>query len=182
VEALTGQAALEHLRAQDQRLSEIAALLKVPVSQVPNRVRALAEERRALQNEVAQLRRQVAVGRPSQAQPARDVGGVPFRAQVLSGVTGKDLPGLIDGIKAEMGSGAVLLIAEDGGKAAVAAGVTSDLSQRLSAVDILRAAVSELGGKGGGGRPDLAQGGAASAQNAVAAIKAAEAVIEGVLA
>jgi alanyl-tRNA synthetase len=76
----------------------------------------------------------------------------------------------------------VLLIAEDGGKAAVAAGVTPDLSQRLSAVDILRAAVSELGGKGGGGRPDLAQGGAASAQNAEAAIKAAEAVIEGVLA
>jgi alanyl-tRNA synthetase len=97
-------------------------------------------------------------------------------------VTGRDLPGLIDGIKAEMGSGAVLLIAEDNGKAVVAAGVTPDLSGRLSAVDILRAAVSELGGKGGGGRADLAQGGAASAANAEAAIKAAEAVIEGVLA
>ncbi len=182
IEALTGQAALEHLRVQDHRLSEVASLLKVPVSQVPDRVRALAEERRALQNEVAQLRRQVAMGGPSTAAPLREVGGVPFRAQVLSGVTGKDLPGLIDGIKAEMGSGAVLLIAEDNGKAAVAAGVTSDLSQRLSAVDILRAAVSELGGKGGGGRADLAQGGAASALNAEAAIKAAEAVIEGVLA
>jgi alanyl-tRNA synthetase len=182
IEALTGQAALDHLREQDRRLAELAALLKAPASQVLDRVRALAEERRALQNEVAQLRRQVAMGGPSQAQPAREVGGVPFRAQVLSGVTGKDLPGLIDGIKAEMGSGAVLLIAEGNGKAAVAAGVTDDLSKKLSAIDILRAAVLELGGKGGGGRPDLAQGGAASAQNAGAAIRAAEAVIEGVLA
>jgi alanyl-tRNA synthetase len=85
-------------------------------------------------------------------------------------------------MKAEMGSGAVLLIADADGKAAIAAGVTPDLAGRLSAVDLLRAAVAELGGKGGGGRPDMAQGGAASAQNAEAAIRAAEAVIEGVLA
>jgi alanyl-tRNA synthetase len=85
-------------------------------------------------------------------------------------------------MKAEMGSGAVLLIADADGKAAVAAGVTPDLAGRLSAVDLLRAAVAELGGKGGGGRPDMAQGGAASAQNAEAAIRAAEAVIEGVFA
>jgi alanyl-tRNA synthetase len=182
IEALTGQAALDHLRGQDRRLADVAATLKVPASQVLDRVAALMEERRALQNEVAQLRRQVAMGGPWQSATARNVGGVPFRAQVLSGVTGKDLPGLIDGIKAEMGTGAVLLIVDDNGKAAVAAGVTPDLSGRLSAVDILRAAVSELGGKGGGGRPDLAQGGAASAANAEAAIKAAEAVIEGVLA
>jgi alanyl-tRNA synthetase len=180
IEALTGQAALDHLRAQDRRLADVAATLKAPAAQVLDRIRVLIDERRALQNEVAQLRRQVAMGGPSQAQQSREVGGVPFRAQVLSGVTGKDLPGLIDGIKAEMGSGAVLLIAEDSGKAAVAAGVTPDLVARLSAVDILRAAVSELGGKGGGGRRDLAQGGAASAANAEAAIRAAEALIEAV--
>jgi alanyl-tRNA synthetase len=183
IEALTGQAALDHLRAQERRLAEVAAVLKAPVGEVVERVRALAEERRALQNEVAQLRRQAALGGPAPGgAPAREVGGVPFRAQVLRGVTGKDLPSLIDGMKAEMGSGAILLIAEDGGKAAVAAGVTTDLSGRLSAVDILRAAVAELGGKGGGGRPDLAQGGATSAANAEAAIRAAESVIEGVLA
>jgi len=183
VEALTGQPALDHLRARDKALQEVAGLLRAPLSDVGSRVRALLDERRALQNEVAQLRRERAMGGPTRdAQPAREVGGVPFRAQILSGVTGRELPALIDGMKAEMGSGAVLLIAEDQGKAAVAAGVTSDLAQRLSAVDILRAAVAELGGKGGGGRPDLAQGGAASAQNAEAAIKAAEAVIEGVLA
>jgi alanyl-tRNA synthetase len=85
-------------------------------------------------------------------------------------------------MKAEMGSGAVLLIADADGKAAVAAGVTPDLAGRLSAVDLLRAAVAELGGKGGGGRPDMAQGGAASAQNAEAAIRAAEGVVGGVAA
>ncbi|MBP1804221.1 alanine--tRNA ligase [Rubellimicrobium aerolatum] len=183
IEALTGQPALDHLRARDRALQEVAGLLKAPLPEVAARVKTLLDERRTLQNEVAQLRRERALGGPAQqATPAREIGGVPFRAQVLNGVSGKDLPGLIDGMKAEMGSGAVLLIAEDNGKAAVAAGVTPDLSARLSAVDILRAAVAELGGKGGGGRPDLAQGGAASASNAEAAIKAAEAVIEGVLA
>ncbi len=96
---------------------------------------------------------------------------------MLSGVTGKDLPALIDEIKAAMGSGAVLLIADTDGKAAVAAGVTADLTGRLSAVELLRAAVAELGGKGGGGRPDMAQGGGASVQNADAAIAAAKKVL-----
>jgi alanyl-tRNA synthetase len=180
IEALTGQAALDHLRQQDARLSAIASVLRAPATEVPDRVRALVEERRALQNEVAQLRRQVAMGGPAAAPSAREVGGRAFRSQVLKGVTGRDLPALIDGIKAEMGSGVVLLIADDEGRAAVAAGVTPDLTGRLSAVDVLRAAVAELGGKGGGGRPDLAQGGAASAERAEAAIRAAEAVIEGV--
>jgi alanyl-tRNA synthetase len=180
IEALTGQAALDHLRAQGQRLAEIAQTLRVPLPEVVDRVRALADERRRLENELAQLRRNLALGGgAAPAAPARQVAGVSFRAQVLSGVTGRDLPALIDGMKAELGTGAVLLIAEEGGKTAVAAGVTTDLASRLSAVDILRAAVAELGGRGGGGRPDLAQGGAASAQNADAAIRAAEAVIEG---
>ncbi|TNC51074.1 alanine--tRNA ligase [Rubellimicrobium rubrum] len=183
VEALTGQAALDHLRARERSLQEIAGLLKAPVGEAAGRVKTLLDERRALQNEVAQLRRERAMGGPAAgANPAREVRGISFRAQVLSGVTGRELPALIDGMKAELGSGAVLLITEDQGKAAVAAGVTADLAQRLSAVDLLRAAVTELGGKGGGGRADLAQGGASSAANADAAIKAAEAVIEGVFA
>jgi alanyl-tRNA synthetase len=107
------------------------------------------------------------------------INGVAFQAQVLSGVTGKDLPALIDEIKASMGSGAVVLIADAGGKAAVAVGVTVDLTDRVSAVDILRAVTPELGGKGGGGRPDMAQGGGASVENADAAIAAAKTVLEG---
>ena len=98
---------------------------------------------------------------------------------MLSGISGKDLPALIDEHKTRIGSGVVLLIADTGGKAAVAAGVTDDLTGKVSAVDIVRAAVAELGGKGGGGRPDMAQGGGASAENAEAAIKAAETVLEG---
>ena len=102
---------------------------------------------------------------------------MPFKAQVLSGVTGKDLPGIIDEMKGQMGSGIVLLIADADGKAAVAAGVTADLTDKVSAVDIVRAAVAELGGKGGGGRPDMAQGGGKDASNAEAAIAAAEAML-----
>jgi len=107
----------------------------------------------------------------------RDVAGIAFLPQVISGVQGKDLPPLIDEMKARLGSGVVLLIADTGGKAAVAAGVTADLTDRISAVDLVKAAVEALGGKGGGGRPDLAQGGAKDTENAEAAIAAAEALI-----
>ena len=180
IEALTGQAALEHLRVQDARLAEIATALKTPVFEVVDRVKALAEERRALQNEVAQLRRELAMGGGAKGGPeAKDVGGVKFLAQVLSGVSGKDLPALIDEMKARIGSGAVLLIADTGAKPAVAAGVTADLTDRLSAVALVKAAAEAMGGKGGGGRPDMAQAGGADIAQADAAIKAAEAVIGG---
>mgnify|MGYP005993750251 FL=1 len=179
IEALTGEAAIAHLRAQDELLSRTALELKSPAASVPERVRALMDERRSLANEVAQLRRELAMSGGTSAPQAREINGVAFHAQVLSGITGKDLPALVDEHKARLGSGAVLLIADTGGKAAVAAGVTADLTAQLSAVDILRAAVAELGGKGGGGRPDMAQGGGASADNAEAAIAAAETVLKG---
>jgi len=140
------------------------------------------DERKALHNEVAQLRRELAMAGGAgqgEAGETRDINGVAFLAQVLSGVSGRDLPALIDEHKQRLGSGAVLLIADAGGKAAVAAGVTEDLTGQLSAVALVRAAVPELGGKGGGGRPDMAQGGGKDASNAEAAIKAAEAVIKG---
>ena len=179
IEALTGAAAFEYLSAQDQRLAEAALAMKAPAAEVPERVKALMDERKALQNEVATLRRELAMsgGAGAPKAEARDVGGVPFMAQVLSGVSGKDLPSLVDGYKEQLGSGVVLLIADADGKAAVAAGVTKDLTGNVSAVDVVRAAVAELGGKGGGGRPDMAQGGGKDAANAEAAIKAAEAVL-----
>ena len=105
--------------------------------------------------------------------------GVPFFAQVLSGMTGKDLPPLIDDHKARLGSAVVLLIADTGDKAAVAAGVSDDLTATISAVDLVRVAVAELGGKGGGGRVDMAQGGGADASNAEAAIAAAKQLLGG---
>ncbi len=180
IEALTGQAALDYLRAQDDRLGQAALVLKAPATEVADRVKALLDERKTLTNEVAQLRRDLAMGGGAKdATPSEVINGVAFQAQVLSGVTGKDLPSLIDEMKTSMGSGAVLLIADTGGKAAVAVGVTDDMTGRVSAVDILRATTPELGGKGGGGRPDMAQGGGASAANAEAAIAAAKKVLEG---
>ncbi len=178
IEALTGEAAFKYLSDQDHRLAEAALALKSQAAEVPERVRALLDERKALQSELADLRRKVAMGGGGAAEtPARAVNGVGFLTQALTGVSGKDLPALVDEHKARMGSGAVLLIADADGKAAVAAGVTDDLTGKLSAVDLVRAAVEALGGKGGGGRPDLAQGGAKSAENAEAAFAAAETLL-----
>ena len=179
IEALTGQAALDHLRGQGAQLAEIAAALKAPLGEAVDRVKALADERRKLENEVAALRRELAMGGKAGGPEARDINGVRFVSQVLQGVSGKDLPALIDEMKSRLGSGAVLLIADTGAKPAVAAGVTSDLTARLSAVTLVKAAAEAMGGKGGGGRPDMAQAGGADIALAEAAVKAAETVIGG---
>ncbi len=182
IEALTGEAAFAYLEDQANRMAEVAATLKAQPADVADRLKALLDERKSLQNEVAQLRRELAMaggaGQGGGAE-ARDVNGVKFFAQLLTGVSGKDLRPLIDEHKTRLESGAVLLIADDGGKVAVAAGVTDDLTDTVSAVDLVKAAVEALGGKGGGGRPDMAQGGAKESTNADAAIAAAEAVIAG---
>ncbi len=179
IEALTGQAALDHLRGQGAQLAEIAAALKAPLGEAVDRVKALAEDRRKLENEVATLRRELAMGGKAAGPVPKEINGVKLIAQVLQGVSGKDLPALIDEMKQRIGSGAVLLIADTGAKPAIAAGVTADLTGRLSAVTLVKAAAEAMGGKGGGGRPDMAQAGGADIAGAEAAIKAAEAVIGG---
>ena len=180
IEALTGAAAVAHSQAEAASLGDILGLLKAQPTDALDRVKSLMDERKALQNEVAQLRRELAMagGAGQGSGPeVKEINGKKFIAQVLHGVSGRDLPALIDEHKARIESGAVLLIADADGKAAVAAGVTKDLTEDLNAVDIVRAAVAELGGKGGGGRPDMAQGGAKDTSNAEAAIKAAEALL-----
>ncbi len=180
IEALTGAEAFHYLSQRDHLLSDAAQALKAQPEEVVARIRALQDERRALAGEVAQLRRDLAMsGGRDAGGDAKEINGIQIVSQVLSGVTGKDLPALIDEHKARIGSGVVLLIADTGGKAAVAAGVTPDLTARISAVDLVRAAVAELGGKGGGGRPDMAQGGGRDVANAEAAIRAAEILLEG---
>ncbi len=180
IEALTGARAIEHVRAQETALNAITAMLKARPEELGERLDALLAERRKLQSEVADLRRNLAMagGGKADAPEAREIGGVPFLAQVLHGVSGKDLRALIDEHKARLKSGAILLIADTGGKAAIAAGVTDDLTDRISAVDMVRTAAAALGGKGGGGRPDMAQAGGASADNADAAIKRVENLLE----
>jgi alanyl-tRNA synthetase len=179
IEALTGQAALDHLAAQAARGTEIAAILKTPVGTVVTKVQSLFEERKKLEQEVANLKRELAMSGSDGAAEAVEVGGVKFLAQVLSGVSGKDLRGLIDAHKENLGSGAVLLISDDDGKVAVATGVTDDLTDKVSAVDLLKAAIPALGGQGGGGRPSMAQGGGKDISGAEAAIVAATAILEG---
>ena len=175
IEALTGQEALNHLVGQSAALAGIAGTLKAKPKDVAIRVQALLDERKALQNEVAELRRAVAMGGGGgQSADAVDVGGVPFFAQILKDVPGKDLRGLIDEHKTRLGSAVILLISDAGGKAAVAAGVTDDLTAKVSAVDIVKAAAAELGGKGGGGRADMAQAGGADATRAKQAVEAAK--------
>jgi len=180
IEALTGQAALDHLAAQADVVADLAGTLKAQPGELSERVKALLTERKSLSNEVAQLRRELAMsGGGVEGPETKEINGVRLISQVLSGVSGKDLPPLIDEHRARIGSGAVLLIADTGGKAAVAAGVTSDLIDRFTAVDLVKAAVVELGGKGGGGRPDLAQGGGADASKSDAAITAVETLLGG---
>ena len=181
VEALTGAAASAHLAQQSAVVAGLASALKAPMPDLERRVAALLDERKTLANEVAQLRRELALaGGAGQgdAPQAKEVNGVAFLGQVVSGVSGKDLPALIDSHKASIGSVAVLLIADLGGKVAVCAGVSSDLLDRISAVDMVKAAVPLLGGKGGGGRPDMAQGGGSDISNAAQAIDAVEALLQ----
>ena len=140
------------------------------------RVKALSDERKALERELTTLKRQMAMGGGDEA---KEIAGIKFIGRRVDGVSGKELAPLIEEMKQKLGSGAVLLLAEADGKATVASGVTSDLTDRVSAVSLVQAATAALGGKGGGGRPDRAQGGAPSLDAADAAIAAAEAVIAG---
>lgn len=174
IEALTGQPALDYLRDADRRLSEIAGILKSQAAEVVSRVRVLADERKALANEVAQLKRQLAMGGGDDAE---DIAGVKFIGRRVEGVDGKELGALVDEMKTSLGSGVVLVLAGSDGKATVAAGVTPDLTGRISAVSLVQAATAALGGKGGGGRPDRAQGGAPSLDAAETAFQEARKMI-----
>ncbi len=173
IEAVTGEGALTLLRERDRRLSELEAVLKVPAAEMTARVEALLSDRKALQAEVARLKRDVA----SEAE-VREINGIRAVLQVLSEVGAKELPPLVDALKARLGSGVIVLVSDAGGKAAVAAGVTGDLTGRVSAVDLARAASAALGGRGGGGRPEMAQAGGPSAERAEDALAAVAAILE----
>ena len=176
IEALTGEAARQHLAQQEALLQQAAATLKVQPAEVPARVAQLVEERRKLDRDLAEARRAMVAGGGGASTVAEDVGGVKFAARRVDGVPARELKPMVDDLKQKIGSGLVALIAVEDGKASVVVGVTDDLKGKLNAVDFVKLAVAELGGKGGGGRPDMAQGGgpdAAKAEAALAAIKSA---------
>ncbi len=170
IEALTGEAALAFLKGRDRALTAVEEALgggQEPLA----RVKQLREENRALKRDLADTRKALALAGPAQgAATVEKIGAAGFVGQVLDGVDAKALRGLIDERKAELGSGVVVLVALNDGRAAIAAGVTDDLSGRLSAVDLVRLGVAALGGQGGGGRADLAQGGGPDGARADAAV------------
>ncbi|KAA0594689.1 alanyl-tRNA synthetase [Azospirillum lipoferum] len=182
IEALTGTGAKAWLSERDHLLTEAASVLKVKPDEVPTRVAALVEERRKMERELADLRRQVAMGGGAKADggsEAKDVAGVKVAARVVEGLPAKDLKPMADELKKQVGSGVVVLIASNEGKASIVIGVTDDLTASLSAVDLVRVGAEALGGKGGGGRPDMAQAGGPDASLAHAAIEAIEKAIAG---
>ena len=180
IEALTGEAALAYLDEQDRRVRSLAGRLRTPPADLEGRVASLVDERGKLEREVADLRRKIADGPDvSPGGEVREIAGVKVVARTLDGVPAKDLRGMADRIKRRIGSGVVVLVATGEGKAAIVAGVTDDLTDRYNAIDLVRAGVAELGGKGGGGRPDMAQGGGPGAAAAEAAIAAVERRIAG---
>jgi alanyl-tRNA synthetase len=179
IEALTGEAARRHLDEQDRRLKQVAATLRTSPAEAVTRLETLLEERRRLERELAEARQKLALGAGSGPAQSRSetVAGTGFLARVVSGVSPKDLKPLADAGKASLGSGVVVFVGvgEDG-RASVVVGVTDDLTGRLSAVELVREAAAALGGKGGGGRPDMAQAGgpeAARAEDAIAAVRRA---------
>ncbi len=179
IEALTGESAITHLAQKSRQLNELSALLKVSADELTQRVNVLMEERKNLTSEVAELKRKLALSGQgnSEASKAEQINGISFFAQIYSGISGKDLPSLVDEHKDRLKSGVILLITESENRVAVAAGVSSDLTDKFSAVEFVRIAVLELGGKGGGGRLDFAQGGGSDISGADAAITAVKKLI-----
>jgi alanyl-tRNA synthetase len=179
IEALTGEAARRWLSERDSRLREAAATLKSSPDEVPARIASLVEERKRLERELADAKKALAMGGGSakaDAAAPEDVGGHKFLGQVVEGFDPKGLRAAIDDMKKRLGSGVGALVAVNEGRASVAVGVTDDLAGQVSAVDLVKAAVATLGGQGGGGRPDMAQGGGpdgAKAQEALDAVKEA---------
>jgi len=175
IEALTSEGARRFLADQAEIAREAAAVLKAGVADLPARVNQLAEEKRKLERELSEAKKALALAGPAReghAEPARKIAGLNVVLRVLDGIQAKDLKGIADEAKVKLGSGIVALAAVADGKASIVVGVTDDLTARISAVDLVRIASEKVGGKGGGGRPDMAQAGGPDAGRANEALEA----------
>ncbi|MEP5938721.1 MAG: alanine--tRNA ligase [Erythrobacter sp.] len=184
IEALTGEAAREWLVGREEALKVAASAIRATPEEVPARIAALLEDRRRLEKELAEAQKALALGgggggTASDGPADEDIGGVAFSGQVLNGLNPRELRPLLDEAKSRIGSGVAAVCAVNDGKAAFAVGVTDDLTERFSAVDLVRVGVEALGGKGGGGRPDMAQGGGPDGDKGEDALAAVRAVIAG---
>ncbi len=181
IECMTGQAAMDYVNAHDAKLSEMAAVLKTKPVDVPERLYNLIDERKKLEREVSDLRRKLAAsGGGGAAKPdLKEVNGANFTTRLLEDIPAKELKPLVDAIKKEIGSGVVAVVAVSEGKGSIVVGVTDDLTDRFSSVDFVRVASAAMGGKGGGGRPDMAQAGGPDGDKGQAALDAIEAAMAG---
>jgi alanyl-tRNA synthetase len=184
IEALTGEAARQWLSERDAKLREAAAALKAAPDEVPARVAALVEERKKLEKELADAKKALAMGGGGKSEAAgpEQVGGRAFLGQIVEGLDPKSLRSEIDALKQRVGSGIAALVAVNEGRGSVAVGVTEDLAGQVSAVELVKAAVAALGGQGGGGRPDMAQGGGPDGSRAQEALDAVRDALEKVAA
>ena len=176
IEALTGEAAAAHVRAEERVLNEVATELKAPPMEAAERVRALVGERRRLERELADARRALATGGPAAGPEAREIAGVRYVGRRVDGASSRDLKAMVDDLK-RSGEGVYAVVAVTGGKASLVVGVTESLAATFNAVDLVRSGAAALGGKGGGGRPDMAQAGGPDGDGADAALSAVEEAI-----
>ena len=180
LEALTARAARKHANAGIALAKAGAAELKVQLEDMPERIASLLEDRKRLERELAEARRKLAMGGGARTgnDGVRQLGDVKLLARAISGIEIKDLRSLADEGKRQVGSGVVAIVGVTGeGKAGIVVGVTADLVPRFNAVDLVRRGAEALGGKGGGGRPDMAQAGGPDGGNAEAALEAVAAAI-----
>jgi alanyl-tRNA synthetase len=191
IEALTAEGAREYLAQQDARMRELARVLRTRPDDVVERVKAILDERKLMERQLADAKRQIALGGATTTQsngkapdgagsPIRAVGGINLLARSVQGLNPKDLRALVDDGKKQVGSGVVAIVAvTEDGKAGLAVGVTNDLTGRINAVDLVNIGAEALGGKRGGGRPDMAQAGGPDGSKAQAALAAIEARLAG---
>jgi len=175
IEALTGARALAHLNTQQDRLNEVAVLVKSSPENVAQKIMVLVNERRVFERQVSELQRKIALAgeRQSEQGDVRNIAGVSIIARSVEGVQPKDLRSLVDAGKKHIGSGiiAIVGVSEDG-KAGIVVGITDDLTAKYDAVALVRVGAAVLGGKGGGGRSDLAQAGGPDGTRASEALEA----------
>jgi alanyl-tRNA synthetase len=182
IEALTGRVARKHANHIVDIAKAGAAELRVQLEDLPERVAALLDDRKRLEREVSDARRKLAMGGGERSgdDGVRQVGNVKLLARTVSGIEIKDLKSLVDDGKKQVGSGVVAVVGVTGdGKAGLVVGVTADLVARFNAVELVRKGAEALGGKGGGGRPDMAQAGGPDGAKAQAALDAVAAAIGG---
>jgi alanyl-tRNA synthetase len=186
IEAMTGAAAEHYIAEQQRLLSEAAAALKTLPADLAHRIVSLVDEKKKLERDLTEARKAAALagvgaggGNAAQAGGTKDIGGITLASRVLNGVPAKELKAMADELKKQIGSGVVVLISDDAGKASLVVGVTADLTAKHSAVDLVKTGSSALGGQGGGGRPDMAQAGGPDASKAADALAAIERALAG---